>query len=387
MTVRINTNVAALRAAGTIARVERDSFSRRARLASGRSVSSARDGGAPLSVSMGMRAEIGGLAQGTRNTERATDLLRTAEGAMNEIGGMLLRMRELAVQSASDTVNDTNREAMDSEFNQLRDYIDRTARVAKYNDSPLLSGFGNSVSTASSTAMADAATTGIGRIFLTGAKAGTYRFVDSDSDSTVTLGNGVVTQTLSFGVSAINGEIAAGTDKILDFDRLGVQVQVTGMGAKGGVGSYADGELDGRTIVVETGTGGSFQLGSDSIPADRLEYDIKDFTVDGKLLNIAQLSVGTRTGARLSLAHIDGTIDRVAAERGAIGAVMNRLQHTTDFTSNALERVQASESAVGDADYAWETSKLARNEIVRQTSVAVMLQSRIPLDMIMGLLQ
>ena len=80
MAISIATNMASMRASNDLSRVDIDSNSRRERLASGRAVNAGRDGGAELSVSEGMRAEIGGLTQGARNTEQALDLLRTAEG-------------------------------------------------------------------------------------------------------------------------------------------------------------------------------------------------------------------------------------------------------------------------------------------------------------------
>jgi len=109
--------------------------------------------------------------------------------------------------------------------------------------------------------------------------------------------------------------------------------------------------------------------------------------VDGALLNLAQISIGTQNGARGSLAKVDETIDRVAKERGVMGAVMNRLEYTLNYTSNSIEGLNASESTVRDTDFAWETSRLARNKVLEQASTSVMLQAQIPVKMVMGLLQ
>ena len=99
MPIHINSNVAYARATADFTRVERDSEVRRARLASGLGINKASDGSGQLGVSEGMRAEIGGLVEGSRNAENAMDLLNTAEGAMNEISSILIRMRELSVGS------------------------------------------------------------------------------------------------------------------------------------------------------------------------------------------------------------------------------------------------------------------------------------------------
>ena len=86
------------------------------RLSSGLRINRAADDAAGLSVSEGFRGYLSGLRQGARNTEQAINLIQTAEGALNEVSAMLIRMRELAVQSASSTVNDDNREAINAEF-------------------------------------------------------------------------------------------------------------------------------------------------------------------------------------------------------------------------------------------------------------------------------
>ena len=386
MTISINSNISALRTSNTIGQVERDSMDRRARLSSGLAINSARESAARLSMSEGMRAELEGLAQGARNTENALDLLNTAEGGMNEISAMLIRMRELALQSSTETLNDKNREAIEAEFNQLKGEIDRLVRVSSYNDQTVLRGFGNSVNREASTAVADAAETGVRFIKLTGAAEGSYTFIDSPDDNEITLGNGTITQTVNLGSRTVDGKVADGTTQVVNFDSLGIEVVLAGEGVKGALGDYSDGELDGKTIEIQN-IGGSFQLGSDAVPADRLEYNIANLQTDGPVLDLAGISMGTRDTARAALSHLDGAIYRVSKVRGQVGAVVNRLTHTLDFTTNSIERITASESTIRDVDYAWETSQLARNEIIRQASVATLAQAHIAANMAMGLLQ
>jgi len=386
MRASINSNPAFQRAIFQYDTVGRDTQFRRSRLASGLRVNGGSDDGAQLSVSEGMRAQIGGLTSGTRNAETAMDLLRTAEGAMGEISTILIRMREIAVESASDTLNDRNREALDTEFNQLKEYIDRIARLASYNDQNLLSGFGTEVQVDASTAIGDAAGTGVQRVALSSADSGTYTFLDDSGDAALTLGNGVTTQTVHLGTLLNRGEVTDGTAVMVNFDQLGVEVYLAGDGVDGLDGGYSDGDLAGKTLVVEEGTGGVFQLGSDADQADRIEYDIRDMTIAGPVLNLSGASIRTRNGARLSLAQVDEAIDRVASERGAAGAVMNRLEYTLNFTASAIQEVTAAESTVRGADYALESSKLAKNQILQQLSQASMLNSRVGIDMAMSLL-
>lgn len=387
MAIGIASNIASLRASNDLSHFDLDSASRRDRLTSGLSVNSGRDSGARLSVSEGMRAEIGGLTQGTRNAEHALDLLRTAEGGMNEISSILIRMREMAVQSSSDTLNDSNRESLDAEFGQLKEHVDRIVGLANYNEQALLRGFGNEVDANASTAIADAATTGVRRMSLSAAQSGNYTLIDNPGDNEITLGNGVTTQTVNLGSRTVDGKVATGTTQVVNFDLLGVKITLAGEQVEDAAGAYADGDLDGKTIIINEGIGGSFQLGSDAVPADRMEYDIPDLSTNGRILNLANLSIGTRDSARSNIIKIDQAINRLSTVRGEVGAVSNRLTHTLDFTANSIERVNASESTVRDTDYAWETSHLAKNEILRQSTAAVFGMSQASTNMAMSLLQ
>ena len=173
-------------------------------------------------------AEIGGLTEGTRNTEKAIDLLRTAEGAMGEISSILVRMSELATQASTDTLNDTNREAVHSEFNQLKDYIDRVAKQASYNDQNLLAEFGHDVNNLTSTAIDALADNGIRRVKLSSVEAGTYTFTDSPADNSVTLSNGTTSQTIEFGSIMDADHVADGTTIVANFDQLGIEVVLAG---------------------------------------------------------------------------------------------------------------------------------------------------------------
>ena len=387
MAFGIASNIASTRAAHDLSQVASDSALRRNRLTSGLAINSGREGGAQLSTSEGMRAEISGLTQGTRNAEHALDLLRTAEGGMNEISAILIRMREMAVQSSSATLNDNNRESLDAEFGQLKETIDRIVGLANYNEQALLRGFGNEVNAALSTAQTDAADTGVRRITLSAAKAGDYTFMDSAVDNEITLGNGVTTQTINLGSRTVDGEIATGTTQIVNFDRLGIKITLAGADVAAAPGAYQDGDLDGKTIIIEEGTGDTFQLGSDTQPADRLEYDIPDISTDGPIVDLAHVSIGTQDATRAALAKLAQAINRLSTVRGEVGAVSNRLTHTVDFTANAIERVNASESTVRSTDFAWETSHLARNEILRQSTAPVFSMSQVPTDIAMSLLQ
>ena len=148
-----------------------------------------------------MRAELGGLTQGARNAENAS-IYWHCRGGMNEISAMVIRMRELAVQSSSSTLNNKNREAIEAEFNQLKGEIDRLVSVAGYNDQTVLSNFGNAVNKDTSTALTDAAETGVRYVKLTGLLRDLHLF-RRIRDNEITLGNGVTPRRLAWDLAPL----------------------------------------------------------------------------------------------------------------------------------------------------------------------------------------
>jgi len=375
MPLRVNHNVAAINARRRLNANNRDLNLRLERLSSGLRVNRAADDAAGLSVREGMRAEISGLKMDVQNSEQASNLLQVAEGSLNEINAMLIRMRELAVQSASSTVNDTNRESIQAEYTQIIQEIDRVSQSTTYNDTVLLTGFGNSVDTAS-TALTASNTSGVTGIKISGATTGTYTFVDSASDSTITLGNGVVTQTISTGqMLDSNLAVATGTTMVANFDRLGVQLTLAGSDVSNATGSYVDGDLNGQTIIINSGTGGSFQVGPDDGINNRIEATIGDMRASGSLLNLNITSVATLTSSRSAITQIDQAVNKVANQRGDLGAWMNRLAFTVSYTENEIENIQNSESTISDADIAAEVTSLTRSQILSQAATAMLAQA------------
>ena len=295
MPLRVNNNIAAMNAKRQLNANNRDLNLRLQRLSSGLRVNRAADDAAGLSIREGMRAEIAGLKVSVLNAEQGSNLIQVAEGSLNEVNAIMIRMRELAMQSSSSTVNDTNREAIQAEFSQLIQETDRIAQATRYNNQVLLTGFGNTVSQGASTAVTGSGTTGVSDIAISGAVAGTYNFIDTGSDSEITLGNGVVTQTISMGTVLDGTGVATGTQVVANFDRLGIQVSLSGHNLSSAAGSYVDGDLDGQTIVVDSATGGSFQVGATDSSFNRIEINIKDMRASGGLLNLNTVSVGTIT--------------------------------------------------------------------------------------------
>jgi len=134
----INTNVNSLITQNAITRNDKSLSSTMTQLSTGKRINSAADDAAGLAIATKMTSQIRGLNMATRHANDAISLIQTAEGATEAVTGMLQRMRELAVQSATDTYSSEDRALMQKEFSQLREEISRTATLTDFNGQQLL---------------------------------------------------------------------------------------------------------------------------------------------------------------------------------------------------------------------------------------------------------
>ena len=174
---------------------------------------------------------------------------------------------------------------------------------------------------------------------------------------------------------------------VANFDRLGVQVTLAGSGVSTATGSYVDGDLNGQTIIVTDGTGGSFQVGPDDGINNRIEVTIDDMRASGTRLNLNTTSVASLESARGTITDLDQAIDTVSRQRGDLGAFMNRLAFTISFTENSIENIQNSESSISDADIAAEVSNFTRSQVLSQAATAMLAQANVVPQTALSLLQ
>lgn len=142
MGLRINTNVASLNAQRNLRGTRLAMDKSLEKLSSGQRINRAGDDAAGLAISENLKAQIRGLGQAERNAEDGISLVQIAEGALSEVSNILIRLRELAVQAASDTIGPTERKFLNVEFEQLTSEIDRIANSTEFNRVPLLNGTG-----------------------------------------------------------------------------------------------------------------------------------------------------------------------------------------------------------------------------------------------------
>ena len=140
MGLRINTNVAAMNAQRMLTGSTSNQQKSLERLSSGSRINKAGDDAAGLAISENLKAQIRGLRQAKRNASDGISLVQVTEGGLNEISNILVRLRELSVQAASDTIGDTERSFTNREFQSLKEEIQRIATSTNYNGTQVLAG-------------------------------------------------------------------------------------------------------------------------------------------------------------------------------------------------------------------------------------------------------
>lgn len=145
MGLRISTNVQSLRAQSSLSKVEAAKSDNLAKLSSGSRINKAGDDAAGLAISEKLKAEIRGSLQANRNAGDGISMIQTAEGGLNETSNILIRLRELSVQAASDTIGDQERKFSDLEFQHLTQEVGRISDSTQFNGKKLLSGEGDTL--------------------------------------------------------------------------------------------------------------------------------------------------------------------------------------------------------------------------------------------------
>ena len=290
MTV-INTNIGATIARNAIGSNERAMATSMERLSTGLRINSAKDDAAGLAISTRMTAEVSGLNMGVRNANDAISMLQTVEGASKEITNMLVRMKELAVQSRSDTYSLADRDALDLEFQALKTEITRVQANTEWNGMKLMDS-----------------------------DKGTLKIQLGDSSMDV------VTKDWSFAAAATADHVFQSTTNAATF-------------------AITDNAAASRT----------------------------------------QSAAATNAGNAITL--IDTMINEATKEQATLGAYISRLTHAADNLANVSANTDQSRSRIQDADYAVETTNLARTQIIAQASTAMLAQANQSKQSVLALLR
>ncbi|MEM7199170.1 MAG: flagellin [Planctomycetota bacterium] len=146
MGLRVNTNVASINAQRSLSQINGRLQNNFRRLSTGLRIASAADDAAGLAISERLRAQVRSLEQAQRNSNDGISLVQTAEGALNEVNSILIRLRELSIQAANGSVSNQDKETLEQEFGDLISEINRIGRSTEFNGIRLLDGSSSSVS-------------------------------------------------------------------------------------------------------------------------------------------------------------------------------------------------------------------------------------------------
>ena len=414
MTV-INTNIAASVTASAMKENARVMENTMERLATGQRINSASDDAAGLAIGSRMEAQIRGLSQGVRNANDAISLLQTVDGAAIEIGDMLQRMRELSVQATNGT-NDSNDIAnLNKEFAQLATEIDRVADDTKFNGSVLMNtGVSKSftigadqddvvsVSIQDFNLAAGALTSGGGSAG-TGTLGLTRAEIQADlvSGGIMTITDGTATITLSLSdIHAANNNgaltVAADNSGSATMALITTALNVKANANANFSATFSQSDDTGFTITEKSGFHGADKTyttgGATAAESVALSNGVAGaaggvYGVDvSAYKDSTSSSVNSTSGAGV-ISILDDAIVNLAAARADYGALINRLEHSIDNINNTVQNTKAAKSAIMDADYAAETTELARTQIISQASTAMLSQANQQAQSVLALLK
>jgi flagellin len=388
----INTNIAATMTTNALARNDRDMAATMERLSTGKSINSAKDDAAGLAVSSRMTAQIRGLDQAVQNANDAISMVQTADGASIEIGNMMQRMRELAVQASNGTVTSTDQSSLNLEFVQLRTEIERIANQTQWNGENVLSGTagtssngtavfqvgGNSLQTMS-VAFGDwnlaASTSNIAGV------QAVYDFTITDAEVAALTGNFVISDgqnTLTLDATTVEALTdVAGLAAAIEADS-----SLSRLTASDGTGKLTLTYDDAAVVTVPP-----------TITQDGTAQTVSETTAGVTALSgvygtdISAIAIDTDADANAAIASLDTAINGINAQRATFGAAMNRLEYAIDNLTNVSQNAAASRSRIEDADYAAETTELARTQIIQQAGTAMLTQANQQNQSVLALLK
>jgi flagellin len=321
-----------------------------------------------VAIASRLSSEIRGTDQAIRNAMDGQALIDTAEGGHKEIENILQRMREIAIQSANDT-NDTNDRAnLQAEMDALTTEIDRAASVTTWAGQPMMSTGGSSFSFQVGTA-----TGGKNQIAIT---------IGSMAASTLTVGKTSTMVDFTSGTAAVKDttgapqfDVSAATANItID----GIEFSTTGGSAASPTDTTAAADLVAKINA------------SDAMQSRGISVAVNGSTatqVDITFAEGSDVFVDTAINARAGVAAIDAAIKTVNTQRSELGAVSNRLSHTVNNLTNISSNLSAAKGGIEDADFAFETTNLAKNQILQQASTAMLAQANASKQNVLSLLQ
>ena len=408
----INTNISAQLTSNAMSQNQRAMAQAMERLSTGSRINSASDDAAGLAIVSKMDSQVTGLNTAVKNANDAISMIQTADGATIEIDSMLQRMRELSAQAVNGTNTASDLTVLNSEFSNLATEIDRIANTTQFNNTNILDGTGGTSgvfsfqvgANASETISVDfqdfnlaagstAGTAGVQTMNLTLAQIngtttgmsivfteadGSTFVVDDAAIAVVNAGSDLQDATYAQFITALNTQIDAATSfGALTLAAGTANTNITATQDAAGTGGLL-------SMVTRTAAGVEAAIGS----IDDTKVGAASGNGDPMAENLsAWATAGSIAQTATTLTKIDAAIAGVATQRAEFGSWINRLEHIVDNLSNVRQNTTAARSRIEDADYAAESSELARTQIISQAATAMLSQANQQAQSVLALLR
>jgi flagellin len=389
MGLRINNNIAALNAYRNLSVTDGQMSKSLEKLSSGFRINRAADDAAGLSISEGLRGQIGGLKVAVRNAQDGTSVVQTAEGALTEVHSILQRMRDLAVQATNTGSQDAQATAAaQTEFDQLNKELDRIGSTTRFGGSKLLDG-SYGLQGAKSTASGQVDATAVNATIATDQLDITLGTGTAQTVTLATVGAATYTNDAA-GATALTKDLQTDIDAVAALKgKVKASVVFDSLTSKFSISvqrTDAATATDGMTLANKTntplaalgltaaatnptGSGGVFQVGANQGESLSIAIAKTDSTT------LATGSLNLSTGASAAIGTLDAAISTVSTTRSTLGAYQNRLEHAINNLNVAVENLSASESRIRDTDMAQEMTAYTRTQILSQAGTAMLAQA------------
>lgn len=361
--MRIGTNMAAHIACGQLSKTEKNVAASLGRLSSGYKINTSKDDSAGMAISEKMRAQIKGLDRASSNASDGISVSQTAEGALNEVHSMLQRMRELAIQGASDTYSDDDRKNIMEEVKALRTEVDRISNDTEFNNTSLLNGdMQRRTYALDEDGKLDSS---IKVSYMTNdVVAGEYK-ISVDVDGTITPGDPFTSKAI----------VSYNDNKATITDENGFEMMFTMDENNMPQGDYTIEVWDIGSMTIQLGANEGQTMGI-CIPELSCES-----------LNIDKLDMTTTDGCNDSITRIDEAINRVSLVRSQLGADQNRLEYSVSSLDVTSENMTSALSRIQDVDMAEEMTTYTQNNVIQQAGTSMLAQANQLPEKVLQLLQ
>jgi flagellin len=405
----INTNMASLLAQNSLSGAQNNLANSVQRLSSGLRINAAKDDAAGLAISQDMQSQINGVNQSIRNLTDATNLIQTADSSLGTIHDMLLRMKTLAVQGYNGSLSSQQRSNLVDELRQLNQEINNTSIRTKFNGNNLISSDISGATTLNVNGFT-AVTAGITVATTYGELDGTYTFSAVGSTLTLTSDNGQVDTAIGLGA------ISSSSSQTFDFNDFGISVTIS-TGAGNGISAVAGitTAFSGKTITNTAQANEEYDFQAGPNYSALVTFNTIDTLTKGTRSNSTMTAVGTTltqgasgalynaqsnylagntvavdtwdTAFRNLSDYIDDAVNWISDKRSVFGAQINRISYVSENLRSYTTNLQSTRSQIIDTDFAAETARLTKGQIMQQAATAMLAQANQMPNVILSLLK